>query len=194
MQRVAENLPHGPRTLQAAQEGSESNCFRPTFLPLPPWESPRQIVQDGFDRQPYFNPSATPTIQNVGAAFRRPWDGKPVPYGFGFIHYSLFSIHYSLFSNFHVIANCRGRRPRRPVSWCGNPFPPAKELRIATVASLPRNDMVFGNSLFSTLNSQLSTLNSQLSIVHCGVGVADDSECRGGVSPPVGRENASPTA
>ena len=34
--------------------------------------------------------------------------------------------------------------------------PPAKELRIATVASLPRNDMVFGNSQLSTLNSQLS--------------------------------------
>ena len=47
MQRVAENLPHGPRTLQAAQEGSGSGCCRPTFLPLPPWESPRQIVHLG---------------------------------------------------------------------------------------------------------------------------------------------------
>ena len=33
----------------------------------------------------------------VGAAFRRPWDGRPVPY-FVFIHYSLFSILYSLFT------------------------------------------------------------------------------------------------
>ena len=41
--------------------------------------------------------SALPTIQNVGAAIRRPWDGEPVPY-FVFIHYSLFSIHYSLIS------------------------------------------------------------------------------------------------
>ena len=95
--------------------------------------------------------------------------------------YSLFTILYSLFSNFHVIANCRGRRPRRPVSWCGNPFPPAKELRIVTGGGSSYAPYALAMTWFSViLNSQLLTLNSQfsivhcpLSIVHCTVGCAD---------------------